>query len=362
MLESEPQFVLLDTCVFVAAGFNTASRDLRGLEDLIAHGTIAIVTTDIVVREVHDKIAQEVKAAHSLHEQFRKRSDVRILRSAEASRHVLAELSPHTVVAQLRADFDDFLRRTKALILPTANLPAGPALDDYFDKKPPFGEGEKRKEFPDAFSIAAARLWLKEHGDEHLVVVTADRGFADGVMGVERVEHANKLSTLLDEVHSHLQAKARFLKQEVIQRRQELMKWAGDVFTDRGFHVRERWEAEVIEARVEGLDITDDPEDLEIVKMEARSATIVTRVDVDFKADLRYGDESAASHDREDGVTYWNYIEETVSEKVEDIELEIQVSFEGFDPDRFAIESVDFPGLDSVDVETSADKRWRTME
>src|SRR5689334_11439586 len=51
--------------------------------------------------------------------------------------------------------------------------PAGPVFDAYFDQKAPFGAGEKRKEFPDAFVVAALKAWCEEKG-EALHVITTD--------------------------------------------------------------------------------------------------------------------------------------------------------------------------------------------
>lgn len=46
-------------------------------------------------------------------------------------------------------------------------------IDDYFELRPPFKIGEKRKEFPDAISAAILRNWC-DQTDTKLCVVTGD--------------------------------------------------------------------------------------------------------------------------------------------------------------------------------------------
>ena len=51
-------------------------------------------------------------------------------------------------------------------------MAAGPIFELYFDGKPPFGTGEKRKEFPDAFVVAALDNWCGENGEEAYIITT----------------------------------------------------------------------------------------------------------------------------------------------------------------------------------------------
>jgi hypothetical protein len=47
-------------------------------------------------------------------------------------------------------------------IIMATEMDAGPIFESYFDRKPPFGTGEKRKEFPDAFVVAALDNWWRK--------------------------------------------------------------------------------------------------------------------------------------------------------------------------------------------------------
>ncbi len=361
MLGTTPQAVFLDACVFIGATFNMRSRDLRSLESLVANGTLSLVTTDIVVREVQAHIDEAVRVAKSRHDRFRRETPV--LRGTQAAKAIVADISADTVATELQTAFSDYLRRNETRILTADAIAAGRILGDYFARQAPFGEGKRKDEFPDAFSLAAVCAWHGDENDETLVFVTADRAIADALRPIEYAEHFNTLRSLLDAIYSQDEARAHFLKHEILGRRDELKKWVADVFTDRTFYVDDRFEGEVLETRVERVDMTDDAGDLELVEMDKGSATFVTRVDVEFEADIKYGDDNMAFHDNEDGATlFMEYITETVTRRQEDAELEVQVSFDGLDPTRFEILEIDFAAPDTVFVETSQDEEWRRIK
>ena len=72
--------------------------------------------------------------------------------------------------------FENFIKEIDAEILGTDLIDLDTILDDYFEIKPPFEEGEKkRKEFPDAFIANQVR---KRFGDaEDVAVISNDTGF-----------------------------------------------------------------------------------------------------------------------------------------------------------------------------------------
>jgi len=338
LLAGEPQQVFLDTTVFVAAGYNMTSAHLKALEELVAHRALKVVTTDIVVREVHSRIASEVRIALSQLDKLRAKADLRVLRASELSRPLLAEVSVDAIEGEIKAAFDAFLQRTNTFILPTADLPAGPVLADYFEMKPPFGEGTKRKEFPDAFSVAAIQQWRRSEAGEALVVVTGDKGFAEAIDNLDGIECLERLSQVLDAANSEDRLRARFLKREVVKHREELIAWAGDVFFDHGFAMPSGYDGEVVGGMVKSVQMSEDPNDFDIVAISDSRATLATAIDVEIEVQLRRG----GYHPQDPEGFYWDDKEESVT-VVQNVLFDIEVTFEDRDPNSFAVESVDFP-------------------
>jgi hypothetical protein len=68
---------------------------------------------------------------------------------------------------------DEQMKQANVEVIDASAIAAGPIFDAYFEQKPPFGTGEKRKEFPDAFVVAALEAWCEQNGEE-LHVITTD--------------------------------------------------------------------------------------------------------------------------------------------------------------------------------------------
>src|SRR6202011_164673 len=67
---------------------------------------------------------------------------------------------------------EEQLKQAKVEIICGSSIATGPIFDAYFAQKPPFGTGEKRKEFPDAFALAALEACCEENVEEFHVITT----------------------------------------------------------------------------------------------------------------------------------------------------------------------------------------------
>lgn len=89
--------------------------------------------------------------------------------------------------------FDEFCKQTKAMHLPAKGLDVAAVLDDYFEQKPPFGEGKKKSEFPDAFTAQLLINW-RAGRSRKVIVVSGDRDWA--AIGDARLEVLDNIAKL----------------------------------------------------------------------------------------------------------------------------------------------------------------------
>ena len=68
----------------------------------------------------------------------------------------------------LRAEF----KEAKAEILLAMKVDAATVFQKYFQKKPPFGPGKKKEEFPDAFVLTSIEDWCSWKNQKIYVVST----------------------------------------------------------------------------------------------------------------------------------------------------------------------------------------------
>ena len=176
-----PLAVTIDTNIFDAARFDLCDTStLKILENYVKSGKIKVVLSDIVVRESKRHIADQVKKICGI---MRKARAAALEGSTE---HLITTIglgeilrivkNKDELISKGEEMFDDFLRTINAEILGVDLIDVGLILGDYFETKPPFENGEKKKsEFPDAFIAQQIR---KRFGEtEKVVIVSNDKGF-----------------------------------------------------------------------------------------------------------------------------------------------------------------------------------------
>ena len=141
----------------------------------VEKGTVRLILTDITIREVKARVEKTILAQLEGFKKFKR--NARVLRSSRLSEVKAAlDLDERDVIADLQQQFAEFIQRTRAEIIDTAALPAGPVLEKYFASEPPFGTGDKKSEFPDAFVVNSLVEWTKKNA-EPLYVISGDKPF-----------------------------------------------------------------------------------------------------------------------------------------------------------------------------------------
>src|SRR2546427_3455110 len=163
MAKGGPDAIFRETQVFEQAAFNYQTKTFEALGTHVHSGDLQLVITDITVREVHAHIANAVANELARHREFRRHA--RVLKQAKGSgiESALAEQDRSAIIEQLQKAFDGYLSDNDAEIIDTSTVLAGPVLVKYFTQAAPFGSGDKRREFPDAFVIEALAGWAKKY-------------------------------------------------------------------------------------------------------------------------------------------------------------------------------------------------------
>ena len=199
-----PLAVTIDTNIFDAARFDLCDTStLKILENYVKSGKIKVVLSDIVVRESKRHIADQVKKICGI---MRKARAAALEGSTE---HLITTIglgeilrivkNKDELISKGEEMFDDFLRTINAEILGVDLIDVGLILGDYFETKPPFENGEKKKsEFPDAFIAQQIR---KRFGEtEKVVIVSNDKGFIRACGKSENHRFFNSLGELYNAI------------------------------------------------------------------------------------------------------------------------------------------------------------------
>jgi hypothetical protein len=271
---SRPRNLFLDTSVFVRAQFNFDSRQLQAVRSLVVDGRIAVLTTEITLREVRARIRALLEDAAASRVPW-------ILRRSSLP-DVQERCDPIDVDAierDLLRQLDEFLASIDVHTVPLENSVLPPVLDKYFNREPPFGVGKNKAEFPDAFALAALEAWCGRN-DSTLAVVSFDTAMLASCPAQGPLFGYGELARYLDEVASEDEALSEFVREAIWQHEDEMREGAREAFSELEFTLTDQLGA-VGDVHVSNVEFMGDAE---IVYLIPTEAMIVIPVDFSFSA------------------------------------------------------------------------------
>lgn len=171
----KPSALFLDTSILAGQGYNFSSVVLSAFVPLAISSNIQFLLPDVTEREFkRHLIALTNEALKSLAEVRRKAPF--LTKWTHFPDH-------HTPSNQWKAKhialeaWDDFLKQFHVVRLGYKGIDLAQVMDWYDHSTPPFGEGKKRKEFPDAFALASLNIYAKQHPDTCIAIVSLDDDF-----------------------------------------------------------------------------------------------------------------------------------------------------------------------------------------
>jgi hypothetical protein len=338
--------VFLDTQVFIEGNFSYTSPRFASLSQLAASGVVELIMTDLTIREIEANLRSAVSKAVG------QRAAEPVLRNS-TTREVVAlfkKLDAGAIQEELLAQLKEYLNVSNAQIVEVkpSLLPA--VLDRYFERRPPFGPGKDKAEFPDALTIEALKQWCNENTCE-LAIVSRDGAVKEACRGAEALHHFDDLGDYLDALlrsdHAN-EARATFVRDLVTRSSDVILTMAKKAFGNHGALLMNQ-DGEVDEILLEDLTFGDS-EDFEMISLEAGRAVVELDVVARFTASITYNRQGTGTYDSEDGVMlFQDEVEESV-EGDHDTRLAVEVTFKDFDTASFRVVKVSFEGEDTIKV------------
>lgn len=192
-----PLSVFVDTQVFIKESYNFSTKGKFALlKKQIDSGKVQLLISDIVKGEVERHIREDVgKGLEKLQSALNDRN-LAIFREGKHS-GIFQTIDSALMTNDALETFYEYLRNAKANWLDIADVHLKSVIDDYFSSKPPFGKGNKKSEFPDAFNASLLKKYSITNGTVY--VVSNDGDFSN----VENLHCFKTLNELLDAIISH---------------------------------------------------------------------------------------------------------------------------------------------------------------
>lgn len=298
MLETKNVFI--DTQAFVKAGLHFDSPAFKSFRMYCEKDDLIHVSTSVVKREIKAKIELSVKDAISAIQTFRRKA--RLLSSLDEAkiRGLFEEIPDEDIYNNAEDVFNKFLSSCKTKIVQANDVDAEGLLSLYFDKNPPFGEGKKKAEFPDAISMLSLESFLDE--DEKIYVVSEDHDLKEYCAGNARFISVESLDKLLDIYTAYTNLRHDKIKQYFIDNDVLIKQKIGDFLESCEVYNNSGWEDAEVDG---GLTVKNlggiEPQ---VLFIDDEESQISFDIDVDFEVTVTGPDFNNGFYDREEGRVY----------------------------------------------------------
>jgi PIN domain len=279
-----PRTVLIDTSVFDQHAYHFTSPSIQKFVLLAQAKKLTLLLPDAIEREVRRHIKEE---SHGVQRALKKacREAPLINKWAHWPGHKIAKAAQDQIEAATLAEWGEFLSEFKVEKLGYDGIDMKQVMDWYDQQQPPFGEGEKRKEFPDAFAIASALAHAKA-AQTKVAVLSNDSDLKKACGLHPELLHFPDLPTLTEAFIAEMKTQIAAIKAALAAHPEEVVAHIREAFPDLTFYPEEDPEGEVSDIEAESVDLTK----VRVIAIEDQHCTIAFDADVEFSAYVEYGD------------------------------------------------------------------------
>lgn len=298
MLETRKVFI--DAQYFVKSGLHFDYPALKAFRKYCEESELFHVSTSVVKREVESKIKLSVDEALGALRNFRRKARIISSLDNEIIRGlftVVPEEEVHPMAVQV---FNEFLEACKTEVVDADVVDGEELLGLYFGKKPPFGDGKKKSEFPDAISFLSLKMHLKK---EEKIYIVSDDGDLKSFCDVnENFISIDTLDKLLDIYNNHTNTRHQQVRQYFIDNEQSIKEKIKDYLENCDVYNLSTWEDAEVDGKLRVVDVGEiDPS---VIYIDDEESQVTFEVDVDFEVTVVGPDFNNGMYDREEDRLY----------------------------------------------------------
>jgi hypothetical protein len=335
-----PINLFLDTSIYVSNGFSLQKPMFKTLKSLCENGRISLFTTDITDYEIESNILDSLK---SLKSEFKRiQSGNRIIETVggDGYRDLFNTQKVISMASEIKSNIDSYLAECNVEMLKASNQRAEDIFKDYFSKKPPFGEGKKKAEFPDAFVLNALDRWCTKENTE-MSVISIDKDFLSYCVQNQKFNYYERLYQFISWILKDEIAVVSVVGDLVTQNKglfdgeiSKQLEWNGVYLDDA--------DGEIFFQSIEDWSFID----VSVVEIEEDYANVLANVEANLNLQANYWDPDSWYTVKDDGVKevhYHNKCEGEFQAKF-DVEVEIGITFNA---EKFKIKEVEEVSVNS---------------
>ena len=311
------EYIILDTNIFIKENFLDGKR-IRQLLKLSEEEKIKIVMTIITVGEVKSRFRTFTRKAVQDLNEFKKKFESRVLRNNSVGKKIYDKIVNKDIEKEFNDEFDEILKKSKVIIIDYSDLNIKNVFEKYFKNEFPFGAGDKKNEFPDAFALDLIEKWCVDNKLK-CIIFSSDKDFLN--FQSEHLEITKDYEDYLDEkllYYLTQEHRITILNQLFIENSLKIdnaiEEWYRYELDDDSLYYNVVW-TEIQD--IEITEVTVNNKSFQIVSIDEESIEIEIEANLTFKVELLVDDEDYSHYDSEDKVTYY------YETKVEEVEREV---------------------------------------
>ena len=281
-----PIHLFIDTSVFRAMKYHFGGSRIEALVSRLLEDDIVLLMPEITKKEIEKHIAEATEEAKQSYASFKNKSAILSRLAPECLAPLLQDIDWVEAQKTAIAALEEFLTTSGVIMLPISGEDAALVFEDFFSRKPPFGDGKKKSEFPDAFALRALLRYAQEE-DCHVAILAEDGDWKAACKEHSTlilcpdlpsvIEHSQAAKATLERVRHLLEKHTKELESAVLKE-----------FVNRGFNWDSEYsyDSEVTEVYDEA--ITSWP--WSVVDVEDHWAQIEGDAQIAFRASVTYPD------------------------------------------------------------------------
>jgi hypothetical protein len=290
-----PRVILVDTSIFDQQAYNFASAALTQLTSIAMSKQLTLLLPDPIEREVIRHIKERSHAAlKALEDARRKAPFVSKWKSWPAER--ITDETKREIEAIAEAEWREFLKNFTVQRLGYTGVDMAQVMDWYDQQQPPFGEGGKRKEFPDAFALAAAIHYAVSNSTQ-VAAVSLDQDHQKTCARHSELLYFRDLPALIEAFIAE-DVQIASIKQALQAAPDPLVQQIQEDFPELAFYPEEDPNGDVDDVTVKSVKITRTT----VIELVGHETTIAFEARVRFSAHVSYDDAATAVIDSSENV------------------------------------------------------------
>lgn len=278
-----PRNIVIDTNVFDQHAYHFGSPTIQKFIDLTKAEKFTLLLPDPLHREIKRHISEKSHAVAAALKKVCREAPL-IYRwphwpGAKAATTAAADIEKATLNG-----WENFLKNFTVENLGYKDVDLEQIMESYDRQQPPFGEGNKRKEFPDAFAVAMVAAYSKATKTQ-VAVVSADPDIKKACALHPRLLYFPDLPALTEALLDEA-AKAAAIKAAIAANPALIIACIRDAFPELAFYPEEDLEGDVEDVEVQSADLSN----IRVISIKPDHCTVAFDADVEFSAYVSYDD------------------------------------------------------------------------